>query len=231
MAIVNYLLFGDVRGSIAGNVYSRNRFGFYVRNRTVPMNPNTGLQQAARNAFSDAAGYWSQTLTDAERIAWNDYAAAVSVLNKLGQPCYLSGFNMFVRSAALWILVGTTPIEPGPTTLTLPDVDGAFAVSISEATQLISVTFNDGRDWCDEDGAFLSISQMKPVNGSRFYLVGQSRHCGTIDGDSVTPPTSPDDIACSFVATAGQKVIITGRIARADGRLSNLFLASCVVAA
>jgi len=231
MAQVNYLLFGDVRGSIGGNVYSRNRFGFYVRNRTVPTNPNTGLQQAARNAFSNAAGYWGSTLTAAERTAWNDYAAAVSVLNKLGEPCYLSGFNMFLRSASLWILIGETPIEAGPTTLSLPEVDGSFAVSISEATQLISVTFNDGRDWCDEDGAFMSISQMKPVGPSRAYLVGESRHCGTIDGDSGSPPSTPETIACSFVSTEGQKCIVTGRIARADGRLSNLFLASCTVAA
>lgn len=230
MAICTYLEYGDIRGSIGGKVYSKNRYGNYIRSRIVPVNPSSSRQQAARNAFSNAAVYWSQTLTAAERTAWNDYAAAVPVLNKLGQQVYLSGFCMFLRSCSLWTLVGESVVEAGPTVLTLPEVDGTMSATISEATQLISVSFDTNKAWVSEDGAFLFVTMSKPVGVGRSYLEGPYRYASKVDGDSGTPPTSPQTIAVPFVVTEDQQVIVACRIGRADGRLSDFFRDSVSVA-
>lgn len=223
-------LVGQASGSMGSITASHNRYGMYFRNRSIPVNPSSSRQQAARNAFSDAANYWSSTLTEAERTAWNDYAAAVPVLNSLGDSVYLTGFAMFLRSASLWLLQGLSVVEAGPTTLSLPESDASFAAAISEATQLISVTFDVNKDWVGEDDAFMSIYMMAPKGVGRDYLVGPSRYADKIDGDATTPPTSPQTIAVPFAATEGQKVIVLGRIGRADGRLSNLFQDSLSVA-
>lgn len=218
-------------GSVNGLTFSHNRYGSYIRNRSTPVNPQSSRQQAARNAFSQSAVHWSSTLTEAQRVAWNDYAAAVPVLNSIGQTVFLTGSAMFLRSASMAILAGESIVADGPTVLTLPEVDGTMSATISEATQLISVSFDDTMAWLDEDGATMYVSQMKPVGAGRYYLVGHQRYADGIDGDSVTPPTSPTTIACPFVCTEGQKVIVSCRIGRADGRLSNPFQDSAVVAA
>jgi hypothetical protein len=231
MALVKFFDIAACSGSAGGKTYSHNRYGAYVRNRSIPVNPSSSRQQAARNAFSAAAVYWSSTLSSAERQAWNDYAAAVPVLNALGDSVYLTGFAMFLRSASLWLNLGLSAVEAGPTVLSLPDVDATFTASISEATQLISVAFDDNAAWCSEDDAFMSLYMMKPCGVGRNYLVGHQKMAGKVDGDSGTPVTSPQTIACPFVATEDQKVIVAARIGRADGRLSNLFQDSVDVAA
>ncbi|GAI27992.1 unnamed protein product, partial [marine sediment metagenome] len=42
----------DARGSIGGQVHSKNRFGSYIRARTTPVNPQTNRQDAVRVAVS-----------------------------------------------------------------------------------------------------------------------------------------------------------------------------------
>jgi hypothetical protein len=223
MAIATYLEYGDIRGSIGGKVYSRNRYGPYIRNRTKPINPNSSRQQAARNNFSDIAEHWSALLTDAERTAWNLYGASVPVTNRLGFQIYLSGFNHFLRSNTAIKQVAGTVVEAGPTIFTLPESDGSFACTISEATQLISVAFDTNKAWVSEDDAYMYIYMMQPRGQSRSYLVGPCRFADSIDGDSGTPPTSPQTIAVPFAVAEDQNVIVEARIGRADGRLSDLF--------
>jgi len=221
----------EMRGSIAGNVYSRNRFGAYARPRTKPVNPQSELQEACRNVISFLTEYWHSTLTPAERTAWETYAAAVPFNNKLGETVYLTGFNMFVRSNFELKRQAHTVVEAGPTTLALPETDPTFAVAASVATQEISVTFDNVLPWANEDDAFLFVEQGVPQIATRNFFNGPWRFMDEVAGDSVTPPTSPAAMTAPFTLVLGQKVWCYARIVRADGRLSNPFTASCIVAA
>lgn len=231
MAIATYLEYGEIRGSIGGKVYSRNRYGPYIRNRAVPINPNTARQQAARLNFSDCAVLWSNTLTAAQRTAWNLYGASVSVTNRLGQQIYLSGFNHFLRSNTAIKQVAGTLVSAGPTIYTLPGADSLFIPTISEAAQQISVPFDTGRDWVGEDEAHMYVYMSQPRSPGRTYIGGPYRFASEIPGDSASPPTSPQTIAVPFVVVEDQRVIVEARIGRADGRLSDLFLSTVDVAA
>ena len=221
----------DMRGSIAGNTFARNRAGAYVRARTKPINPNTSRQQAVRNILQQLVNDWSQTLTSANRTAWNQYAAAVPMTNKLGEEQLLTGFNMFIRSNVALLQASLPQVDAGPTTLLLPAGDGTFAVTASEATQLLSVTFDDTDDWCDTDGSGLIVKCGLPQNASRNFFDGPFRFADSVDGDSVTAPTSPSTMAAPFIITEDQKIWVEGRIALADGRLSAPFRSSCIVGA
>lgn len=94
------ILFGggaaDIRGSIGGNVFSRNSSGAYVRNRTKPVNPNTTKQSNMRALFSTIAQYW-RTLTASQRITWNSLAPTFPRVNRLGQTVPLTGFQLFQK--------------------------------------------------------------------------------------------------------------------------------------
>jgi hypothetical protein len=212
-------------------VASRNKGGQYLRARVSPVNPNTSRQQAVRNAMNALVVAWSDVLTQAQRDAWDAYGAAIAMTDRLGDTIYLSGLNHFVRSNLPIIQGGGTRVDAGPTTLTLAETDPAFVPSISVAGGNISVVFDAGLEWCDEDGAHLLLSMAKPHGAGRTFIGGPYRYAGVVDGSSTTPPTSPATVAWPFVPAEGDKTIVRARIARADGRVSPLFQSTVTVAA
>jgi len=220
----------QMSGSMAGNTFARNRYGNYVRSKTVPVNPNTTRQQVVRSIIADLVVEWSQTLTAAQRTAWNLYADSVEMLNKLGESIKLSGFNHFCRSNAAIVQAGLTYVAGGPTIFELPEADPTFAVAISAGSQQVSVTFDDGADWAKEVGGGLLISVGSPQNPHVNFFAGPYRYAGKVAG-AASPPSSPATIAVPFVCTADQRVWVRARIVRADGRLSSPFRDDCIVGA
>lgn len=217
----------QMSGSIAGNTHARNRYGNYIRAKTKPVNPNTARQQAVRSAVGELTARWSQTLTDAKRIAWQLYADSVNMKNRLGEVIHLSGFNHYIRSNVPRILFSKTIIDDGPVIFELPGHDPLFAVAISENTQHILTTFSVDMDWSTEADAFLFVSQGQPQNPQRNFFAGPWRTATAIRGEDPGPPISPWDSAVSFAVAELQRIWCYGRIARADGRLSEVFRADC----
>ena len=221
----------QMSGSIAGNTYARNRFGNYVRARTKPINPNTAGQQVIRGLMATLTAVWGQTLTAAQRTAWNLYASSVSMKNALGEAVNLTGFNHYLRSNIAIMQAGGTRVDAGPTIFELPTKDPTLAVTISEATQKLSITFDDAAPWAAAVGNYLIITGGQPQNAQRNFFAGPWKFADTIDG-AVAPPASPDaNIDAPFAVTEGQRVWVKARIALLDGRLSEEFTANCFCAA
>lgn len=220
----------EARGSIAGNVFSRNRYGAYMRARTKPINPNSDRQSAIRTLISEVSQAWFADATQAQRDAWAVFAANVPATNKLGEVIYLSGFNQYMKSNIASLNAGLLAIQPAPTTFTLPGEDPSFVPTIDAGTELISVVFDDTRDWLDEDGGAMIVQMGLPQNDSIEFFNGPWRHAGAIEGDSVTPPTTPATIAVPYPVADDQKVWVRAKILRADGRVSDWFQGIAVVA-
>lgn len=221
----------DMRGSIAGTVFSRNRYGNYARGRTIPVNPNSSRQQAVRNIMGMLVEMWSQLLTPANRAKWDVYAANTNFVNKLGETITLTGYNHFIRSNMARQNCGVSVVEDGPTVLVLPGTDGNFDIAVSEASQEVTVTFDDTRDWCGENSAHMSIHQGIPRNSAVSFYGNHFRYLGKLLGDSGSAITSPQTIAVSFPVAENQRNWCFGRIQRVDGRLSVPFRDNCVVGA
>lgn len=118
----------EIRGSIGGTTFSRGRYGAIARNRTIPVQPNTARQIAARQVFASLLEQW-ESLAQEQRDLWNTYAANVAMTNRLGETMYLSGQNHFIRSSAirqqsLWGVIGD-----GPTIFNLGVVDAGFLIT------------------------------------------------------------------------------------------------------
>lgn len=218
-------------GSVGGQTFARNRYGNYVRTKTKPVNPSSDRQQYVRNLVSSMVEHWGSILTQDQRDAWNTYANAIDWLNKLGETITLSGFNHFIRSNVARVQAGGSVIADGPTELTLPGTDSLFEASLSEASQEISVAFDNTLGWANETGGFMSISMSAPAGGGRSFIQPQMRWADVIKGDNTTAPTSPATIACPFPVAEGQRVIVQARIIRLDGRLSAPFRDTAEVAA
>lgn len=221
----------QMSGSIAGDTFSRNRYGNYVRARTKPVNPNTARQIAVRSAIATLTTRWSQTLTGVQRTAWNLYADSVNMTNRLGETVHLSGFNHYIRSNVTRETGPTVLVDDGPTVFELPAQDPTMAVTASEATQQLTVSFDNTMDWAVEDGAFLFLFQGRPQNAQRNFFGGPWRFINYVGGVDPGGAVTPSVNVGPFAIAEGQRQWIYARIARADGRLGVPFRADVAVGA
>lgn len=212
-------------GAIGGTVFSKNRFGYYARPRTPPVNPNSDRQVAARTRMGFLSEqYHEAPMDDAKRLAWDTYASGISAVGAFGQSITLTGLNAFIAGNSLKILNGSDIVEDGPVVIGLPAQDPAFSVELSEANGA-TVNFDEVFDWCDEDDAYLSIELGKPQSPSRNFFGGPWRWALNVAGDGVAAPTTPEGPTASTTWTLleGQAVWARARILRADGRVSGFF--------
>lgn len=86
-------------GSRAAETFARNRGGQYIRARN-------GRGGTGDTTFGTLAGLWQSTLTDAQRFAWNLFAAERSVTGKLGQTVQLSGWQWFCKVNRSLLTIG-----------------------------------------------------------------------------------------------------------------------------
>jgi len=222
---------GQLSGSVGGVVASHNKGGAYLRNRSVPTNPRTNLQQSVRAAFASAALGW-KALTSAERTGWEGYASATPVTNRLGESITLSGFNMYVRAAAFFIgannaAVATPPAFPG-----LASLGDLFVVTSFSAANGITV---DGVG-AGVDGPFqIAIGPALSAGVSSFggpfssFLLSLSGE-SLSDIESVATAANVSPLRYG-PPVQGQRRAVRVAAAAADGRLSEVFQTIVTVAA
>lgn len=109
----------DLRGSVAGNTFSRSRFGVTVRCKTSPLQPQTTFNTVQRASMVGLSRAWSQTLTDTERAGWNAFALLNPETNRYGQTAYLTGHQWYVR-------LNYCILSSGGTALTSPPVSASY---------------------------------------------------------------------------------------------------------
>ena len=176
----------QLSGSVGGVVASHNKGGAYLRNRSVPVNPNSAAQQSVRSAFATASLQWS-TLTVSQRAAWEAYAALTPVVNRLGDTITLSGFNWCVAVNSFRIRAGTGQQVAAPLTPGLADLGTGNVTSLSVANGITLAS-----SAASIDGGYI-VSLSPPLSpGVTFYdgpfsayLVGQD-----FDGDTGANPVN-----------------------------------------
>jgi hypothetical protein len=216
----------NISGSIGGTTYSRNRGGAYARNRTIPVQPNSAYQVAAKALFQSASGNWTSTLTASQRTAWEAYAASVPYTNKLGEKKYYTGQQRYVQTVMAGVNAGLTMVS--------------FATAPSSTTEATNVAwpstaFSQGGATADSTikvaaitapadvtvGDLLLMYIGKPISQARRYNSGPWRYAGKsvyATGGSYPTVTLTDPYASTDAA--GKSVPVMLRVLKADGRLS-----------
>lgn len=214
---------GAISGSVGGNVFSHNRFGQYMRLRSIPVNPQSQRQNKIRAVIASLASAWSNVLTQVQRDAWELYAANITRTNAVGGQIKLTGFNHYIRSNSVLGQNDLTIVDDGPTDLTLPGADPEFVCTIDEAGQEISVAFDADLPWNNIDDGHMIVSMSQPKAAGVQFVGGPFRVAGTIAGSTATPLTSPQILTPPFAVTEGQVVACRARIIEPDARLSDPF--------
>ena len=120
----------DVRGSLAGTTFSRNRGGAYVRQKISPCQPITPFNSAARAIFKALSQRWATALTDIQRIAWEAFAALHPYTNVFGDSLILSGIAIFQAVNRRARQCGEDWIDDVPLTFNVQDL-GAVAATVT----------------------------------------------------------------------------------------------------
>jgi len=209
-----------ISGSLAGITGAHNKAGMYLRQRSSPINPNTSFQQDIRNAVKLLSANWSNVLTAAERDAWEVYAQNQPLTNKLGESKQIPPLAHYVRSNVSRLQAGLPVVDAAPTVFTLPTfTDPSFAIVGS--TGAITTTFTNTDDWANEDDAGMLLYISRPQSVGINFFKGPYRFVDHIEGDAITPPTSPSVDTSPFLGATGNKYFFRARVTMEDGRLSS----------
>lgn len=230
MALIDPGLLAGVSGKIGSTVFSHNSGGPYIRLKGLTTNPNTLQQQQVRSILSQLTSLWVGTLTEAQRQGWADYAENVPLLNRIGMPRTVSALNMYIRTNVPLLQAIFARQDVAPTIFSLGDFSAPVGVPLA-ATQVMAVAFTDTDDWVSEDDAAMLVYISRQQNTSINFFKGPYRFAGSIDGDSTTPPTSPQNVNVPFPITEDNKLFFRFQVVRADGRLSADTLANAPILA
>lgn len=212
------LLLTGMSGSVGGLTFSHNRGGAYVRDRAIPTQPNTFQQVIVKAIFGTLSGLWSSLLTQAQRDDWDLYAAATPLTDKLGQPFFPTGLNMYIRGNTPSIQSGGTRVDAGPATAGLPVASVPTVTSITASTDVLSMAFTIGDAWVDLDDHNLLVYASRGQKASINFFKGPYQFAGKVTGDATTAPTSPAAITIPFNIQVGQKVFFRATLLDDIGR-------------
>lgn len=210
-------------GSVGGTTFSRNRGGPYMRTRAIPVNPGTPQQSAVRALLAQLTSLWSTTLTAVQREAWDTYALNVPLPNPLGEPRNVGGLGMYIRSNVGRLQAALARVDAAPTLFNLGDYTAPTIVSVTSVGAAISVGFTVGDDWVGEDGSSMLLYTSRQQSASINFFKNPYRLAGQINGEVMTPPTSPFALTGAFPVAVGNQTFVRAVVTRADGRLSAEF--------
>lgn len=155
---------GEMSGKSGGSIFARNKAGMYIKAWAKPTNPRTDPQTLNRSNFSLAATTWRSDLSDAEREAWNIYAAGTPLAGRFGDPMSVSGFSMYVRSNNFLLGAGESLLSAAPPLPGIPANPGTNHNSLSDSSSDTpnNLAYTDQLSWITN--GFWSAQLSNPVS-------------------------------------------------------------------
>lgn len=133
--VVGPLHSSEARGSVGSLCYVTWRGISVVKTRSGPTTQYSDAQVAIRTKAALATASW-QSLTDAQRDAWHDYALNHLDIDWTGNPQRLTAYNWYVRANVRAQLCGaairtdppTHNLDQGLTDFHIDDANGGFFI-------------------------------------------------------------------------------------------------------
>ncbi len=219
----------EARGKNNGNVYSKNRFGAYVRTKVTPVNRRTSFQTAVRASFTAFSKSWGSTLTELQRQQWIAFASTNPFTNIFGERRFLTGHQAYIQINAAIANIGGTAIVVPPTN-TATGSPGALALTATVASSgTLSLATNEiGLP----TGATLNIYATPQLSPGINFVKSELRYIGNFAAGATPYNLKADWIAKygSFPTVAGKKIFVAVQVITLDGVLSTPSGVSTIVA-
>jgi hypothetical protein len=187
----------DMRNKLNGSVFSKNRYGAYVRTKVTPVNPQTTSQQNARNRLATNSQAW-RGLTELQRQGWIDAAPNFPVTDIYGNSKILSGQALYVKLNNNLALIGEAAIPDAPSPVAIPQLELASVTADDSAnTVIIAGTTPVPADFAIAVFATPNITPGISFVKNRFRFVDAL----------AAAATSPFDISAAYGALFGDPVL------------------------
>jgi len=132
------ILLGRLSRSAGSTTASHNRFGAYLRNRTIPTNPQSDPQTLVRDNLGALASAY-RALDEAQRSGWRDLGLEIVRLDSLGQSYTLTGIQAYIMANRNRFSTGLAAIDDAPAVPTIPTfIPGALTL---DTTPTISLAY------------------------------------------------------------------------------------------
>ena len=182
MALFKPIL-GYISGKVAGNVFSRNAAGSYLRQWVKPVQPQTERQTQQTELIAGLSRDWGSTLTVAQRAAWKALAAIYSYPNRLGDSIQLKPNMLFVKVNAARLIAGDSILVDAPTNLSVSALAAVEITSLGIGVQ--EVTFSVTPALGVNDKLYVRVALNVPT--SRGFVKNLYRHMAVSAANVVNP--------------------------------------------
>lgn len=216
----------DARGKLGGHVFTKARSGATIRTKVTPLNGQTSAQGAVRSTFGTLSQSW-RTLSEEQRIAWNNKAATVGKTNVFGDSYFPSGKNLYVAINTNILNAGGSAIKIPPVDIALPDVllSGITFDSLAQAleVELQSLTNPTGNTAL----VFCSPCLSKGV----FNASGKERFVSAVNltGTSTVADIYADYVAKYGALLSGSKIFVKVKIVNASSGQSSPWFSESII--
>ena len=204
----------DLRGSIAGQVHSRNTFGNYIRQKVSPVQPRSSRQLEVRTLFTELSRRYSNQLTDEQQEAWRQAAASAPVRDVFGDSITLTGINLYARLNSLRLLQGLDPLDNPPPIEEVPGLD-----NLTLTWDGITGTLNVGFAPTPVPAGFsLFVWATEPVNPGVAFVSPKLRLLTILPANT----NSTANITTAYVArygaiTPGKRIYVAAELVSENG--------------
>jgi len=197
------ILFGaivaDARKKIAGNVFSKSRFGSYIRKKSSPVQPRTDFQRAVRANFSANSKNFSTVLTSAEILAWNTFATTHPVKDRFGNTQNLTGLQWYQKLNRELHTIAQTAITAPPASISTSDLGGVTLTQAAVTPFHISVATTN----LPATGEYIVIIAAPPLPPGRSFIGKKFRIILVDIGTTV----QPIDISPAYTTKWGPQLL------------------------
>lgn len=156
----------QMRGSIAGTVFSRNANGAYTRSRTAPANPNSPKQVIQRNSFGAISRLW-RGLTVEQRQSFIDQAVNYPYVNSVGESSVLTGFQLFQQVNSRLISGNQSTIDTMPAPIEMPGID-SFTNSVNSLAGDLAAGFSSAGSGNVPADCFALMEATIPMSAGKY---------------------------------------------------------------
>jgi hypothetical protein len=207
MARIKYgTIVTQINGSVGGNVFQNNAFGFTLKAKGSVRNPNSKKQNANKGYVSSVSKAWAN-LSDSDRAAWISYAATYPQPSRHSPTDYLSGYGLFLKWNQVYMTGTTTPgaiISAPPLVLptsTVPTWEFRCYPSIHNLNQLNMSWSIESTDW------LCNIELGAPMPAGQNFIGSKTRFMSV-----VTPSASAVGIDGPYRRTFGNRALPGQRV-------------------